>query len=431
MTNPLPTGRRVWRRAGLALVLTFLLLPPLLLLGAAVLALQPVPLVATRSDIAGADIERVLRILRTHDPRQARSGRINAVAMTEQDLDLLLNHGTRRLAGAQARVQIVHGGARLQASTAFSALPAWPGRWLNLEANFVETASLPALDALRVGRLPLPPALAEAALPWLLPRLGLQFDPALAAEVVRGVKFMPGRVHVAYAWQGDTRERMLDGLLPAPERERLRAYAVLLQQLTQRQGPGWQVPLASLLGPMFALARQRSAAGGDAGAENRAAIVVLTFFANGRSLAGVLPEARDWPRARPLRVTLAGRDDFPRHFLVSAALAVESTSPLAQAIGVYKEVADSRGGSGFSFNDMAANLAGTRFGEAALRQPEQLQARLAAGVEETVFMPAVADLPEFMDEAQFLRRYGGVGAPAYTEQMAEIERRVAGLPLFR
>ena len=32
------------------------------------------------------------------------------------------------------------------------------------------------------------------------------------------------------------------------------------------------------------------------------------------------------------------------------------------AIGVYKEVRDSRGGSGFSFNDMAANRAGTRFG---------------------------------------------------------------------
>ena len=42
---------------------------------------------------------------------------------------------------------------------------------------------------------------------------------------------------------------------------------------------------------------------------------------------------------------------------------VESTGALAQAIGLAKEVADARAGSGFSFNDMAANLAGTRFGE--------------------------------------------------------------------
>jgi len=133
-------------------------------------------------------------------------------------------------------------------------------------------------------------------------------------------------------------------------------------------------------------------------------------------------------------VTLAGRDDFPKHFLISAAIASEAGSPLADAIGVYKEIDDSRGGSGFSFNDIGADRAGTRFGEVASRSPERarkLARALAAGAAESDFMPDVSDLPEFMQEAEFKRRYGGVGGPGYARMMATIEARVASLPLLR
>ena len=111
--------------------------------------------------------------------------------------------------------------------------------------------------------------------------------------------------------------------------------------------------------------------------------------------------------------------------------AAEGTGPLSRAIGVYKEVDDARGGSGFSFNDMAANLAGTRFGEMAMRAPVELQALVAAGVTDDDLMPAWDDLPQFMPEAEFLHRYGGVGAPPYQAMMAEIDRRVGALRLFR
>ena len=46
-------------------------------------------------------------------------------------------------------------------------------------------------------------------------------------------------------------------------------------------------------------------------------------------------------------------------------------------------------------------------------------------------MPDVSDLPEFMQEAEFKQRYGGIGAPAYNRMMADIEARVAGSALFR
>jgi len=158
---------------------------------------------------------------------------------------------------------------------------------------------------------------------------------------------------------------------------------------------------------------------------------VLTLYANGRGVDTLLPAAGSWPRPRPLRLTLGGRDDFPLHLLVSAALASEGTGPLSKVIGVYKEVADSRGGSGFSFNDIAADRAGTRIGEMAVQQPQKLQATLARGVTEADILPRWEDLPEFMPEPEFLRRFGGVGAPAYVAMLGEIDRRIDALPVLR
>jgi hypothetical protein len=46
-------------------------------------------------------------------------------------------------------------------------------------------------------------------------------------------------------------------------------------------------------------------------------------------------------------------------------------------------------------------------------------------------MPDVSDLPEFMNEPEFRRRFGGPGSPAYQRMMADIEERLGATPLFR
>lgn len=394
-------------------------------------ALQREPSVHLLTEPQVEDVARALALVRTHDPRRARPGQVSAVRLSQHELEVLLNHGAlRRLTGAGS-ISLLRGSATVRTSLN---LPANPfGRWLNVEAELVETGGLPVLSRLQVGQLPLPTWVGEQALLWAARRAGLEEQLLAAAAVVQRVNFRPQQLTVVYAWRDDSAQRMLGGLMPAEQQQRLRVYAERLAQLVAPQPPAvWTAPLAPLIGPMFALAHQRSAApGADAAAENRAVIVVLTLFVNGRGVDAVLPAAANWPRARPLQLTLDDRADFPRHLLVSAALAAESTSPLARAIGIYKEVADSRGGTGFSFNDMAANRAGIRLGELAVREPQRLQAALAAGVKDSDLMPRWRDLPEFMTEAEFLQRYGGVGAPAYEAMLAEIDRRVAELAVLR
>ena len=418
-------SKKLFRWAGGALlVLTAFVLAAL------AAALQSKPAVALEQEPQADDVARALALVRTHDPRRAQPGVVSAMWLTERDLEILLNHAAHRFVGAATRVSFDKGSATVRSSVH---LPRNPfGRWLNVQARLLQTGGLPVLDGLRVGRLPLPAWLGEWAALRLARRAGLLEELDLAADVVRRVNFAPQQLGVIYAWQDDSADRMAQALVPAEHQQRLRAYADQLVQVVAQQGPGWTVSLAPLLRPMFELALQRSgAAGADAAAENRAAIVVLTLFVNGRGVDAVLPSARGWPRARPLQVTLAGRNDFPRHLLVSAALAVEGTSPLARAIGVYKEVADSRGGTGFSFNDMAANRAGIRLGELAVTQPQHLQAALARGVQEADLMPPWEDLPSDMSEAQFQQRFVGVGAAPYLAMLAEIDRRVSALAALR
>jgi hypothetical protein len=429
MTDTCTTRKRArWWAVG-ALLLALPVLVALALLAA---VLQHQALVPQASDVGPDDVARAVSLLRAHDPRHARPGQVSTAQLNQRDLDVLLSHGLHRWLGAQGQVHLEPTRATLRLSAQGPAVAFNPfGRWLNLELVLAETGGLPQLDSLRLGQLPLPAWLAEWAAPRLAARLGLAREWRLAGDLIRRVHFQRGTLLLTYAWQGNSAGRLFDGLLSAPELARLRPYSDLLVSLAGKAAPGWQLPLVQLMPPMFELARQRSANGSDAAAENRAALLTLTLYANGRWLGHLSAAARSWPQPRPLQLLLAGRGDFPLHFLVSAVLAAEGTTPLSRAVGIYKEIADARGGSGFSFDDIAADRAGTRFGERAVREPATLQARVARGVSDADLMPRFDDLPSFMAEPEFLRRFGGVGAPAYNQMIAEIDRRVDDLPFTR
>ena len=63
--------------------------------------------------------------------------------------------------------------------------------------------------------------------------------------------------------------------------------------------------------------------------------------------------------------------------------------------------------------------------------PANLQGAAAGRLGAAAILPDVKDLPEFMQEAELKRRYGGIGGAEYRKMMAEIERRVAALAVFR
>ncbi|PKO40893.1 MAG: hypothetical protein CVU33_01690 [Betaproteobacteria bacterium HGW-Betaproteobacteria-6] len=104
---------------------------------------------------------------------------------------------------------------------------------------------------------------------------------------------------------------------------------------------------------------------------------------------------------------------------------------MADAIGVYKEMADARHGRGFSFADLAADRAGTRFGELLSGAAPRLDALLDKAFSDGDLIPLISDLPESISAAEFRRQFGNTGSPAYRQLTTEIERRLDALPLYK
>lgn len=432
-----------WLRALLLSVLALLLTLALAAVVALALVLEPAPRVVARDDVGVADVERAVALLRQHDPRLAAGAGLRRVALSERELDLLAGHAAQRLAGGEARV-VLHaaggaaggsaggGGAAVAARAQVLASLPLAGRWLNLELDWRPAPGLPRLARVRLGALALPPGWALAAARALAAQRGWPAAELLRALAdVEQVTILPGRVVVAYRLGPQTLDRLRGALVAPAQQQRLRVHAAALDAAARAHG-GFAVPLPRLLEPLLALAAERAAAGEDAADEYRAALLVLTLHATQRRLEALVPAAADapWPPAQVL--TLHGRHDFAQHFLISALVAAEAGSPLADAVGLWKEFDDLRpGGSGFSFADLAADRAGTRFGELALAAPQRLHARLGRGFGDAELMPDARDLPEFLTQAEFARRYGGVGQPAFERLRATIEARLDALALYR
>ncbi len=418
-------------RGLLRLALLLLLAAPLVLVALVLLALDNTPLVTSEVVFTPAHIERAKRILSRNDPRRMRPGVLRTMVINEEDLDLAANYLAGRFAHGATRVVLQEGAATLRATFALPANPV--GRYVNLDVAFKETQKLPEVVLMRIGRVRVPAFLCNWLVRSGLARLQASADYSAAADVIKQVSAGGGVLSVVFEWNDAVTGQLRAALVPAADQARWQVYQARLVELTGPSVRGHFMTLDQLLVPLLQLAAQR-AANGNAVDENRAAIVVLTFYVNGKGLASLVPQARNWPRPMRRIVTLAGRTDFPQHFTISAALAATAGSPLSDAVGLYKEVDDSRGGSGFSFNDIAADRAGTRFGELAVASQAgatKLYREVAGGLSESDLLPDVRDLPEFLTEAEFKRRFGGIGAPPYLEMLAEIERRLGALRLYR
>ncbi|MCP5282558.1 MAG: hypothetical protein H6930_13340 [Rhodoferax sp.] len=415
----------------LRLFLLLLVGLPLLAVGLVYLAVDDTALVQGVATLTPAHVQRARWLLDRNDPRTMRPGVLRTIVVSEEDLDIATNYLAHQFGGGASKVALHDGGGVVRASLALPTNPA--GRFVNLDLAWRETGSLPRVETLRLGRVPVPAMLCN----WLLDR-GLAYLQnhqryAAAADVVRQVRARDGFLTVDFEWNEAAPEQLKAALIGRSQQERWQLYNARLVALAGAPDIGRVVSLERLLGPLLQLAAERGA-GGDAVQEYRSALVVLAFYVNGKGLAALVPQARTWPTPRRHVVTLAGRPDLTQHFTISAVLAATAGSPLSDVVGLYKELDDARNGSGFSFNDLAADRAGTRLGAMAVGAAsgrERLRQAVAAGLRESDLMPEVRDLPEFMPQAEFVRRFGGVGKPPYQAMLGRIEQRLDALPLYR
>jgi hypothetical protein len=389
------------------------------------LALDSKPLVDRQETVSPTAVAQARLLFARNDPRRMLPGEQRTAAIPAALIDEGINYlASRRLHGRGALV------LREEAAEVRISLrpPGLPGsRFVNLRATIREAEGQPRIASAAVGSLPIPAALAEYILVSGLRSFGYEQEWNLALGAIRGLSFEPARqaIVVSYAWEPALLEHARGMTFSQEDQARiLRAQAALVA-LLDRKAAATPVALASVLAPLLAAGNEQSRE------QRRAALVVLATYMAEKNLATLIPEAAKQPRPRQVALTLQNRYDSAQHFAVSAALAAWAGEPAADAIALYKELDDARRGSGFSFADLAADRAGTRFGTLVAQGSPLLDELLRGQLADTDLIPRLDDLPEYMPEAEFRRRFGGPGSPAYQQVAEEIERRLATLPLYR
>ena len=197
------------------------------------------------------------------------------------------------------------------------------------------------------------------------------------------------------------------------------------------------VSLSKFMTPLFRLAKDRSGFS-DPVTENQAALLALTiYFGDARfeCLTGkVRKGALKFHKPKTKSVVLGGRGDLLLHFIISSGLKIVADSGVSAAIGEFKELLDSDGGTGFSFVDLAADTAGIWFAETATGNRDKavrLQTLIAERSDETLFFPDTSGLQEGFSQSAFQKQYGSIDSAAYKALFQKIENRIASRKVYR
>ncbi len=410
--------------------------------GLAFLAMENEPLAFNPPKVTSAEKRRLAKVLSSS---AADNDEFQRLRLSERDVNLLLAMSMAQVRPeGKARIDFEEGEIAADLSMRVPGSAA-SRRYVNIHATCRAevTAGRPKirLTQCRVGDLSIPQLVLRVVPPLLVS--AILNDPELEQVLVAidSVRFQQDGVEAVFK-SGELRDRLKTSFYArlGEKPEVVIRTRIYLRHLVRSAG---KLPeddrFAAFLRSAFELARRRSR-DEDPVLENRAAILALAILLGHRrveTLVGQVTddELRAASRRHVGRVTLRGRRDWPRHFLVSAALAILSNKALSDEVGLLKEELDAgEGGSGFSFSDLLADRTGTLIALAATRDEQsarKMQDRLAGGFTIDEVFPPAADLPEGISDRELEAEYGGVGGKKYKEIIREIERRLSECEALR
>ena len=337
-----------------------------------------------------------------------------------------VNWRTAYLLAAVGLHLVFYGSLGMLATLALNRAPALRGKLLQVAlVPWVVVGLALLIRSVKLGHVPV---LTNAVVPTIACLVGVGLGLGLRYRGWKATLSIAAVVAGAALW----------GWLPGPSSELGRATEMHLRRLVAASSaiPAGEARFGALLQTAFAPMPDEATRARPI-EHNRAAILALGITLGDERLArlvGLQLEIDLVRQAAAVRAgtTLRGRDDWSRHYSVSAALAVLEHPFASDAAGLMKEQLDAlTQGSGFSFGDLAADRAGVRFAAAATHSDaaaEAMQARLQRGFAVADFFPPAADLPENLSVERFRRDYGGVGSPRYRQLTAEIEARLDACP---
>ena len=416
----------------LVLLLVTLFAIPVVLV---VAGFEPTPLIQPGKSLSHEDVERIKRLLRQHDPRRLKQDEVRTLALSERDLNLLLNYSMARTLDINSRVDLYPDSVGV--SLTYRLPEKYSGNYLNVSARLSPEADSMRVDSFEIGRLTIPGWLLNPVLQFLHANMLERFDGYGAVmQAIGEIRVNEDQVVVVYQWQPELAVRLKSrgyGLLFSTEdKARVLAYYNKLNRIAGELA-SHRVSLEKVFPPLFELAGLRSDDRGDLQAENRAMLLTLAMYVLGVDV-GRFVDVSPASRQRRMYLTVLNRHDLAQHFTVSAALTVSAGGGLANAAGLFKELDDSREGTGFSIDDLLADRAGVRLAELATGTDQQarlLQQRMSKQLSEDDFMPSIENLPPGIMELEFKRKYRDLDSLKYRMVDDEIEKRILRCRIYQ
>ncbi len=401
--------------------------PPLLLAYLLYFVIDNKALSPHSPQLQAYDIHRAKQILRK--PESGKN-QVKTIVLNERDLNIAGNYLLNHLVESSVRISLNRDS--LNFIITLKLPPNLFGQFLNISFKLRKTLGYPAISALRIGHLDIANEFAGLIIESMIKYSPLKHYYILASQHISNIEILPGKLTVSY----------LTSFQAAADNASLREnksyqsivfYQQLIKSIVLKHDPAWRLSLAEIMQPLFLAAYQRSTTT-TAISENRAVILAISSYVNKRELSAYLPIKFATPKQYP--VFLYRRIDMAKHFVGSAALAATGATTLGHMLGQEKEMLDARerGGSGFSFIDLASDRAGLKFGQYATSSSQnarRLQKAMHNIVDYRAFMPDVRDLPERLSHTVFKRRYRSVYSAEYQHMLKRIDLRIAALPIYQ
>lgn len=383
------------------------------------------PLLKMHQGLNRDDIQRATQIL--HIKPEERN-EVKTVILNEKDVNIATNYLLNHFVENTTNIQIGQDIVFVQIAV-FVPKTIW-GRYLDFSFKLIQNNDSIKIKSLKIGEASVP----DTAANYLIPVLA-QFTPLkkywdLGISHINDIQITSAGIQISYLGSiVDAAKQLV--IQKHREYPNLHLYQQQINEIVSQHDPAWRLSLTELLQPLFLSAYQRSTAE-TAIRENRAVIIAVGSYIFKQELRRYLPLGLVYSKEYP--VFAYKRIDIPQHFIASALLATIDASFLSKQLGEDKELGDAEKGSGFSFIDLTADRAGTRFGQTAIasaKQARKLQQIMSTVKHYSSIIPDIQGLPERMDEPTFKTRFDNIGSPIYQSMISEIDERIEGLPIYQ
>lgn len=385
------------------------------------------PLLKMQHGLNRDDIQRAKQILQLTPEERSET---KTILLNQKDINIAVSYLLNHFVENTVLIQLSENQVFAQIAV-FMPKPTIWGRYLDFSFKLRQAGDGNIkIKSLKIGEISIPDPAANYFISAIMHTPPLKQYWQIGENYLRELRFTAEGIQVTYlgAIVDAAKQLVIQKHRDYPN---LHIYQQQINDIVSQHDPAWRLSLMDLLQPLFLTAYERSTAD-TAIQENRAVIIAVGSYIYKYELRRYLPLGLIYNKE--YQVFAYKRIDIPQHFIASALLASVDAAFLGEQLGVDKELGDAEKGSGFSFIDLTADRAGTRFGQMAVSSPKkarELQSILSKAQDYTVIIPDIQGLPEHMSAPSFKNRFGGTDSDAYHAMILEIDRRIDSLPLYQ